>query len=369
MKRTVLLNPGPVNVTDRVRDALLRGDLCHREQEFSDLMGSIRHKLLQVFDIEADYTAVLISGSGTAALEMGVCSCLTPDRSMLVIQNGVYGERIARMAEVYGFKKHVVSAPWGQPPRMDEVEKALQQHADIEVVAMVHHETTTGLLNPLEPVSQLARRYEKKLLVDCVSSLAGDRIDFSACAIDFAIGTANKCLQGLPGVSFVLFRKKDLCRLSQIPARSLYCNLFEHHGAQEKGDTLFTPAVQAHYALEEALIELMEETVANRVERYRTCAEKFRKGFSETGLQFLIAEAHRSNCLTSLHLPDGISYSKLHDELKENGFVIYAGQGNLNNKIFRIANMGDIRQEEIDRFLGVLKKICSASVLGEGVNR
>ena len=143
MKPPVLLNPGPVNVTPRVRDALLRGDLCHREAELSDLMTAIRQKLLMAFAIEDEYTSVLVSGSGTAALEMGVSSCLSPGKSMLIIQNGVYGERIAKIADIYKFKQHVLNYEWGQPPRLEDVENALRERPDIEVVALVHHETTT----------------------------------------------------------------------------------------------------------------------------------------------------------------------------------------------------------------------------------
>ena len=360
-KQPILLNPGPVNVTPRVRDALLRGDLCHREVEFSDLMRSIRQKLLKVFDIENEFTAVLISGSGTAALEMGVSSCLSPGKSMLIVENGVYGERISQIADVYQFKKHVLNYDWGEPLRLDDVEDALKKHPDIEVVALVHHETTTGLLNPIQPVSQLAREYGKKFLTDCISSLAGDEVNFKTCSIDFAIGTANKCIQGLPGVAFVLFRKKDLCRLNYIPDRSLYFNLLKHHGAQEAGDMLFTPAVQIHYALDEALDELIEETVAGRIARYQRAADLFRKGFSEMGLEFLIPEGSRSNCLTALRLPEGVVYSELHSHLKNNGFVIYAGQGNFSDKIFRIANMGDIKTEDIESCLRILKECCTAN--------
>ncbi|MCH8158189.1 MAG: alanine--glyoxylate aminotransferase family protein [Nitrospinae bacterium] len=350
MQRTVLMNPGPVNVTDKVRDAQLRGDLCHREPEFSELMGLIRKKLATAFGIEQEYTATLITGSGTAALEMAVSSCLSPKRSMLVIQNGVYGERIGKMAEVYRMDKHTLNYAWGEPPRLEEIEDALKSHPAIEVIALVHHETTTGLLNPLPEISALARQYDKRLAVDCISSLGGDAIDFEQCPIDFAVGTANKCIHGLPGVSFVLHRKKDMNRLKNIPARSVYFNLAGHHHAQEQGDTLFTPAVQAHYAFDAALDELIEETVERRIERYRRAAERLRGGFKEIGLEFLIPEGRRSNCLTALKLPDGVSYPWLHDRLKENGFVIYAGQGLFNNKIFRVANMGDIRDEEFARF-------------------
>ena len=351
-----LMNPGPVNVTDRVRDAQLRGDLCHREPEFSDLMLLIRKNLLQAFDIENEYSAILITGSGTAALEMAVSSCLNPDRSILVIQNGVYGERIGKMADVYQMSKPTISYNWGEMPRLEAVEQVLQEHTSIEVIAMVHHETTTGLLNPLPEIALLAKRYDKRLLVDCISSLGGDTINFEQYPIDFAVGTANKCLHGLPGVSFVFHRKKDLSRIKDLPARSIYFNLVENLKAQEQGDTLFTPAIQAHYALDAALEELIEETVDGRIERYRKVSKDLRKGFKEIGFEFLIPESHQSNCLTALKLPNGISYDWLHDKLKENGFIIYAGQGLLNKKIFRIANMGNIESEEINLCLKVLKE-------------
>lgn len=354
MDRTVLLNPGPVNVSKRVETALLRGDLCHREQEFTGLMDSIRKKLLRAFNIEKDYTAVLLSGSGTAALEMAVSSSLSPDKSMLVIENGVYGERIGKIAECYKLNKHVLHYPWDRPPDLQEVEKALQTHPEIEVVAMVHHETTTGQINPVQEVGRQARRYKKKFLVDAISSLAGEAVDFDRFNIDICVGTANKCIQGVPGVSFVLFRKSEADRLKSIPRRSVYMNLPAYYEAQEKGGVLFTPAVQVHYALDEALSELLEETVAARIQRYRAAATLLRKGFSRIGLQFLISEEFRSNTLTALKLPDGVSYSNLHDRLKEEGFIIYAGQGNFSDSIFRVANMGDIRLEEFERFLHAL---------------
>ena len=356
MKKLILMNPGPVNVTDKVRDAQLRGDLCHRESEFSDLMWSIRNKLLQAFDIEEEYSPILITGSGTAALEMAVSSCLTPDRSILVIQNGVYGERISKMADAYRMNKHTINYKWGEIPKLNEIEQALQKNSSIEVIAMVHHETTTGLLNPLPEIALLAKKYDKRLVIDCISSLCGDNINFKQYPIDFAVGTANKCIHGLPGVSFVLHRKKDLSRIKDIPARSIYFALTQHLKAQEQGDTLFTPAIQAHYALNTALEELLEETVDGRIERYRKVAQNLRKGFKEIGLEFLIPENLQSNCLTALKLPNGVSYDWLHDKLKENGFIVYAGQGLFNEKIFRIANMGNIQDEEFTRCLKVLKE-------------
>ena len=355
MPRTVLLNPGPVNITEKVRQAMTLPDLCHREKEFSDLMTSIRTKILQAFNIEEAFTSVLVSGSGTAALEMAVSSSLTPGQSMLVIENGIYGERISKLCDVYNFDYHTIKLDWGIPPNLEDIENKLKKHSDIEVVSLVHHETTTGLLNPLQSVGELAKKYGKIFLVDCISSIAGDEIDFNF--IDLAVGTANKCLQGVPGVSFVLFHKRDLARLLKIPARNLYFNLTEYHTAQEAGGLLFTPSIPAHYALDAALDELIQETVTGRIKRYSKAAKFLRDGFQKLKLEFIIPKKLRSNCLTSLKLPKGVSYENLHRELRSKGFVIYAGQGILSDRIFRIANMGDIKQEEFQQLLEVFKEI------------
>ncbi len=357
----VLLNPGPVNVTERVRQAQLKPDLCHREQEFSDLMQSIRSKLVRVFGIASDFDAVLVTGSGTAALEMAVSSCLGEGKSLLVIRNGVYGDRIAAMAEAYRFDTVCLDYAWGEAPQFNDVKRALEQHPGIEAVALVHHETTTGLLNPVHEIGELARKYGKRFLVDSVSGLAGDPLDFNRAGVDLCVGTAHKCLQGLPGVSFVFVRRSELARLKAIPERSHYFNLYKNHRAQENGDTLFTPAVQVHYAFDAALDELLEETVEGRIQRYRRAADLLRRGFQDMGLEFVVDEAYLSNTLTALKLPKGVSYAGLHDRLKEKGFVIYAGQKKLSETIFRIANMGDITTEEFQRLLDALRSCLQVS--------
>jgi 2-aminoethylphosphonate-pyruvate transaminase len=350
-KRVVLLNPGPVNVTKRVESALLRGDLCHREKECTDLIASIRENLIKVFGIERDYTSALVSGSGTAALEMAVSTSVSSNRKALVINNGVYGERIAKIAQCYGLETKVLEYAWGDLPKLDEIDHALKNDPRIEVVMVVHHETTTGLLNPLGAIAEIVHRHERVLLVDCISSLGGDEIDFNLWQPEICVGTANKCVQGFPGVSFVLIRKDDVQRIEKISPRSLYFDLAAHIKAQDKGDTLFTPAIQVHYALDEALEELKEETVDGRVSRYGKAAGFLRQGFQNLDLEFLLPLENYSNTLTSLKLPNGVAYTKLHDDLKERGFVIYAGQGSLSKTIFRIANIGDIRQEEFQRLL------------------
>jgi 2-aminoethylphosphonate-pyruvate transaminase len=354
-KRVVLLNPGPVNVTKRVESALLRGDLCHREKECSDLIHAIRQKLVRIFDIENEYTSALVSGSGTAALEMAVSASVSSGRRILVIDNGIYGERIAKIAQRYDLKTKVLKFEWGSSPDLDQIDTTLKYDPEIEIVMIVHHETTTGLLNPVGAVAEITHRHGRRLLVDCISSLGGDEFDFSLWRPDICVGTANKCFQGFPGVSFVLLRKDFLVDVNKIPPKSLYFDLSAHVKAQDCGNTLFTPAIQIHYALDEALDELGEETVAGRIDRYDKAAVFLRQGFQDMGLEFCLPLENYSNTLTSLKLPAGVTYSQLHDDLRENGFVIYAGQGELSKNIFRVANIGDIRMKEFKEFLQYLK--------------
>ncbi|MFQ5893987.1 MAG: pyridoxal-phosphate-dependent aminotransferase family protein, partial [Nitrospinota bacterium] len=332
MKRTVLLNPGPVNISERVRQALLRADICHREDEFSHLMASIRARLTEAFATPR-YTAALITGSGSAALEAALASSVEPGRALLAVVNGVYGQRIAQMARIHGIRVVEVVTEWTATPDLAQLEARLTEDPGIQVVAMVHHETTTGLINPVSEVGRLAKATGKAFLVDSISGLGGEAIDLAGAGVDLCVGTANKCIQGVPGLAFVLVSHEEMARLTAIPPRSVYLNLPGHWQSQEKGEPLFTPAVHVAYALDEALAELVEETVVGRIARYVRAAGLLRDGFARLGLTLLLPPPLRGNTITALELPPGTTYPRLHDQLKGRGFVIYAGQGPLAARI------------------------------------
>lgn len=356
MRQYILLNPGPVNVSPRVQQALLRGDLCHREEEFSDLLVAIRIKLLQAF-APSGYTAVPVTGSGTLAVEAMISSALPEGKKLLVINNGVYGERMLRMAEAHRVPAVELRYDWTQRPDLSQVEATLHDDPAIHAVALVHHETTTGLLNLVTEVGAITRRMGRWLLLDAVSSLAAEDLDLIRDRVDLCACTANKCVQGLPGVSFVLVSDEAMTAMRQYPRRSLYLHLPLHWEAQEKRSIPFTPSVQTWYALDEALDELLEEAVIKRIQRHRAAAQLLREGFAQLGLKALLPAAYQSNTLTSLLLPEGMTYQRLHDGLKERGFVIYEGQGKLQTGIFRVANMGHLTLDDFRRFLGALAEV------------
>ncbi len=351
-RREILLNPGPVNVSDRVRQALLRGDLCHREPEFSRLMGNVRRMIEALFAPGGAHTAVLVAGSGTSAVEAMVSNSVAPGRKLAVVTNGVYGERIADMAKRHEIPLVTIPGTWTTIPSLSDVERALDDPA-VETLAAVHHETTTGLLNPIRDWAKAAKKRGKTFVLDSVSGMAGEELDLEW-GVDAVACTANKCIQGLPGSSFVLVKKDVLARWKAYPQRTLYFDLGKSHEAQEKGYPAFTQPVQVLFAFEAALEELREETVAARIARMKKASRLLRAGFAKLGLELLLPEAVRSNTITTLALPGGVTYPALHDALKARGFVIYAGQGGLEKSVFRVANMGALGDADFESFLAAL---------------
>jgi 2-aminoethylphosphonate-pyruvate transaminase len=271
---------------------------------------------------------------------------------VLVVDNGVYGDRFCQIADAYAIGHRRFQCDWFRRPSLDDLRRALKPEHD--TIAVVHHETTTGLLNDLPAIAALAKETNRRLLVDSVSGLAGETLDFAKVAPEAVCCTANKCVQGLPGVSFVLVRKG-----ARLLRRSLYLDLGNAREIQERGDTPFTPAIQVMAALEAALDELIEETVKGRIARYQRASKRMRAAIEETGLEMMLPAKLRSNTITSIRLPEGVPYEQVHDRMKEDGFVIYGGQGDLKKVAFRVANMGAIPDEALDRFPAALRRAVS----------
>ncbi len=357
MNQTILLNPGPVTITERVRHAMQREDLCHREPEFAELALDIKARLAKVYPEAAkDYEAILLTGSGTCAVEAMLSTLVPKDGKALVVTNGVYGERMAKMVKIHGKKIEVVTSLWHEPMNLIEVENRLIEDSSITHVIAVHHETTTGRLNDVAKLGKICKHKNVALLLDCVSSFGAEAIEFDAWNLEGCAATANKCLHGVPGISFVLV-KCSLFDSRPSAATSVYLDLYPYYKEQQQGYSPFTPAVHVSYALHEALIELEEMGGQKaRYRHYHTLAQKIRQGFKQIGIETFLDEQDYSVVLTSFHLPTNATYEELHQFLKKNGFVIYAGQGGLKSSIFRIANMGDIQLDDVERLLDCFQR-------------
>jgi len=344
----ILLNPGPANTSLRVRQALVTPDLCHREPEFFEVMRECRERIVRAVGCGDAFTAVLFTGSGTAAVEAAVCSAVPPDRSLLVVSNGVYGDRLVRVAGAHGIPAQVLTYDFTTPVPPRDVEAAIIAHPEVSHVAVVHHETTTGLLNPVADVARVAARAGRRVLIDAMSSLFGEPLDVTGDGIDFVMASANKCLQGIPGISFVLARRTAVEALKGRPARSVYLDLYTHYATQERDNTPFTPAVQVLHALREALIEMEKEGVQGRIARYAENARVLRRGMDALGFEILVPEGARSNILTTFRLLPGLHYDPLHDAMKRRGYIIYAGQGDIRTYAFRVSNMGTLTPKDME---------------------
>jgi 2-aminoethylphosphonate-pyruvate transaminase len=363
----ILLNPGPANTSRAVREALVMPDLCHREPEFFETMRECRERLVRLAGCAERFAAVLFTGSGTAAVEAAVSSVVPRDRALLVVSNGVYGDRLARIARVHGIPAEVLACDITTPVAPADVEAALERRPDVSHVAVVHHETTTGLLNPVMDVARVAARSGRRVLIDAMSSLFGERLDVDADGVDFVMASANKCLQGVPGIAFVLGRRSALEALAAQPPRSVYLDLHGHYTTQERDNTPFTPAVQVLHAMRQALVELEAEGVPSRIARYAENARVLRQGMSALGFDILVPEGARSNILTTFRLPPGLAYDPLHDAMKRRGYVIYAGQGDIRTYAFRVSNMGTLTPRNMEGVVDAFR--AAVAELGVGVRR
>jgi len=344
----ILLNPGPANTTPTVRAALVMPDLCHREPECFEMVRRCRDGLTRLAGAGNDWTAVLFAGSGTASVEAAICSAIPPGRAILVVDNGVYGDRMARIARAHGIPVETVRADMFTPIDPSAVDAALGARPEISHVAVVHHETTTGLLNPVAEIAKVAARRGRRVIVDAMSSLFGERLTIAADGLDFVTASANKCLQGIPGVSFVLCRRSAVEALADRSPRSVYLDLHTHYAQQERDNTPFTPAVQVLHALEQALAELEREGLDRRIARYAENARVLRDGMAGLGFEILVAGPGRSNILTTFRLLPGLTYDVLHDAMKRRGYIIYAGQGDIRTYAFRVSNMGTLAPADMN---------------------
>ena len=253
----LLLNPGPVTLTERVRHSLLQADLCHRESEFFDLQDEAKARLLAVYQLDpAEWAVALITGSGTAAVESMVAALVPQAGRLLIVENGVYGERVAQISAQYGIAHERIVGDWMQAPDLSAIvarlDAAVAAGSRFTHLAIVHHETTTGRLNDLPAISALCRARGIGLLVDGVSSFGAEALDFTDSSLIAVAATANKCLHGVPGASFVVVRR---AALAQAASRTYYLDLGRLVRLQDQRNTPFTPSVHAYYALVEALRE------------------------------------------------------------------------------------------------------------------
>lgn len=356
VRREVLLNPGPATTTDSVKYAQVCADICPRELEFGFVMEWVSKELSDFAGGRETIETILFGGSGTAADEVMISSCVPDDGKLLIVSNGAYGERFAKIASVYKLNFDVYKSSGYLPLNIDEV-KAKLIDGGYSHLAIVYHETTTGLMNPVPELGRFCHEHNIVTIVDAVSAFAAIPIDMNRDCIDFMASTSNKNIQGMAGVAFVFCRKEALQKIKDYPMRNFYLNLWDQYTYFKKAyQTRFTPPVQALYSLRQAIIETKIETIEGRYKRYCDCWSELVKSVDKLGLTMLVPVEVQSKLITAIIEPNSPKYSfdKFHDISREESFTIYPGKLSDANT-FRIANIGDIQPHEMARFTKILE--------------
>ena len=360
MRPYLLLTPGPLTTSETVKEAMM-SDWCTWDEEYNvGIVQRIRQELTRLAASRPDdYTAVLMQGSGTFCVEAALGTAVRPEDHLLIAANGAYGQRMGVIADYYHLKHTVLSFSETQPVDPEAVDRHLSEHPEVTHVAVVHCETTTGVLNPLERIARVVKRHGKVLVVDAMSSFGGVPLDMSALDIDFLISSANKCIQGVPGFGFVIARRSQLERCKGV-ARSLSLDLYDQWQVMEKGHGKwrFTSPTHVVRAFMQALNELQTEGgIAARHRRYCENHRVLVDGMRALGFRTLLPDEQQSPVITSFYYPaDTFDFKAFYQALKAKGFVIYPGKISQADT-FRIGNIGDVHPADFVRLIQAVKEL------------
>jgi 2-aminoethylphosphonate-pyruvate transaminase len=367
----VLFSPGPVMTSARVKAALVHHDVCHRDGDYSAVVERLQRKLRPVFGASPAHETLLITGSGTAAMEMAISSAIPPGKKILVVANGAFGERLDEIAALHGLVRIVLRYAWGTLPEPRDVARALEADADIAGVVMIHHETSVGLLNPVGEVGRICHQRGVTLIVDAVSALGAEDIDVVRDHVDICYSSANKCLHSVSGVSFLCVAPHVWERIANIAPRVYYLDMLRtRRYLEELRQTPFTPAVSSFFALETALDELAEQGgVPARRELYRRRNLRIRRVLADLGFESYTNTGRESPTISTFRLPDGLSVEGLYAAMKDRGFIIYRAKGELSARHVQVANMGELSDSTIDAFLAAMTDVVSVARAAQPAQR
>ncbi|MGL5684148.1 MAG: 2-aminoethylphosphonate--pyruvate transaminase [Marinifilaceae bacterium] len=356
----ILLTPGPLTTSERVKSVMM-ADWCTWDKDYNEnIVQRIRGELLNIAGTDADrYTTVLLQGSGTYAVEAAISCCVKGNDKLLVVANGAYGDRIGEIAAYHGLNHTVVALEETIRVTPEMVDELLRSDKEITHVAVVHCETTTGILNPIEDIAGVVKGHGKVFIVDAMSSFGGIPINVQGLDIDVLISSANKCIQGVPGFGFIVL-KKTVLEDTKGASRSLSLDIYEQCKTMDKGEGKwrFTSPTHVVRAFAEALEELKEEGgVEARYQRYKDNHATLVKGMMEAGFTPLLPTEEQAPIITSFVYPsDTFCFETFYYQLKDKGFVIYPGKISKQDT-FRIGNIGDVFPTDFAALTAAVKSI------------
>lgn len=359
MKPYILLTPGPLTTSQTVKEAMLT-DWCTWDEDYNlHIVEEIRKSLVSLATQHTgDYTSILLQGSGTYCVEAVIGSVIKPGDKLLILSNGAYGDRMGNIAEYHGISYDMLAFDETEQVSVSYVDDYLSHNAEITHVAVVHCETTTGVLNPLKEIAHLVKMHGKKLIVDAMSSFGGVPLDVHELGIDFLISSANKCIQGVPGFGFIIARCSELLHCKGV-SKSLSLDIYDQWEAMEKGHGKwrFTSPTHVVRAFKQAMDELAEEGgVESRHNRYCENHRVLVDGMRSLGFQTLLPDEIQSPVITSFLYPYAdFNFKTFYTQLKERGFVIYPGKISQADT-FRIGNIGDVHPEDFRQLIEIIRE-------------
>ncbi len=354
----LLFTPGPLTTSLTVKQAALR-DLGSRDQEFVAMVRTIRRKLLELGGVaDRGFEAILMQGSGTFAIESVLSSAVPPDGKVLAVINGAYGRRIAQIAQALKIPVTELSCPEDQRPDMERLGQALASDPRLSHVAVVHSETSTGMINPVRDIGEIVKHFNRIYFVDAMSSFGGMPLNLLDCRIDYLVSSANKCLEGIPGFAFVLAQREALLATAGF-ARSVSLDLLaQWKGLEADGQFRFTPPTHALLAFHQALRELdAEGGVEGRAARYRSNFEVLSQSMRELGFEGYLRPEDRGYIISSFRYPrhPKFDFGAFYARLSDQGFVIYPGKVSKAD-CFRIGCIGHIFPDDLRGLLGAIRQ-------------
>jgi 2-aminoethylphosphonate-pyruvate transaminase len=359
----LLFTPGPLTTSREVKEAMLC-DAGSWHFEFIEIVTRIRTDLLALAGVTEEFEAVLLPGSGTYGVESVVSSTVPKDGELLVLVNGAYGERIVRMAELLNLAHHVLRYPEDCLPCPRELDCFLAEHQAITSVALVHCETTTGILNPIREIGQVVKSHRREFIVDAMSSFGALDISFAEAGIDYLISSANKCIEGVPGFCFVIARRAALLK-SHDRARSLSLSLYDQWMSfVRNGQFRFTPPTHTILAFSQALNELAAEGgVSARGRRYSANHQTLLAGMSRFGFKAFLPPGRQSCVITAFHCPQypAFNFNAFYRGLSDRGMIIYPGKLTQVDT-FRIGTIGRLYPTDVERLLQAIQ--ATLNILG-----
>jgi len=353
--------PGPTGLPPTVRAAGARQMINHRGPEFASMLERILSGMKPYFGTSSDIA--MITTAGTGGLEAAIVNTLSPGDRVLGISIGSFGDRFAKIAQIYGAEVTTIEVEWGQAADPEVLRAELDRSPGYKAVLLTHNETSTSVMNPIEELAAVIREHapDALILVDSVSGLGAVPFDMDGWGVDVVVTGSQKAWMAAPGLAMIAASPRAWKAMETATMPRLYLDLLAHRESHAGGQTPFTPAIAVVYQVDEGLRLMTEEGAEHVFARHEACAAATRAGLTALGFDLFADPRYASRTVTAATVPGGVDWKSFNRAVKARGVVLAGGQGKLTGKIFRLGHLGSVTVEEILGAMSALEIVSIAS--------